>query len=458
MDEQTTNESVAHRYDEYVMPIWKELQVPVKRADDCILEDFEGNEYLDVFSGISVTNVGHTNERVVEAATEQLERFDHGCSYLHPNEPVAALAERLAERTPCDLQKSFFCNSGTEAVEGAIKLARKYTESKEVIALEMAFHGRTLGSLALTGNKSYKAEMAPTINDVTHAAAPYSYRCQRCDTACDNGCATALERTIDSHTADDLAAVVVEPVMGEGGIVVPPEGWLREVQEITHDHDALLVVDEVQSGYGRTGEFWAVDHFDVEPDILTQAKGIANGLPLGAFTASAEVADAFEAGDHLSTFGGNPVACAAALATIDELENGIVDNAREQGAWLSKRLDDLESEFDVVGETRGIGLMQGVELVAPAAGPASGPMDVAPAPAPKLAAKVGSILRERGVVVGVGGFYKNVMRFQPPLSITREQLSTAVEELHDAIETATDGATEKSESQTGDAAAGTGDD
>jgi 4-aminobutyrate aminotransferase len=429
-----SNDRLRSQYDEYVMPIWKELNVPVRRADGCTVEDFEGNEYLDVYSGIAVTNAGHRNEAVVEAAKAQLDDLVHSCSYVHPNRPVADLAERLAEVTPGDLKKTFFCNSGTEAVEGAIKLARKYTGSTEVVALEKSFHGRTLGSLALTGNAAYKDGMAPTINDVAHAEPPYSYRCPRCDGDCTADCAKSVERVIETHTSDDVAAVVVEPVMGEGGIVVPPEGWLERVRDVAHDHGALLVVDEVQAGYGRTGEMWASDHFDVVPDVLTQAKGIANGLPLGAFTASAEVADAFGSGDHLSTFGGNPVACAAASATIDQLRGGIVENVRERGEWLSDRLADLESRHDVVGDVRGLGLMQGVELVDPAE---TGPAGVAPAPDADLAKSVAKRLREAGIVMGVGGYYKNVMRFQPPLTIDREQLARAADALDDAVGEAT---------------------
>ncbi|MEY7850740.1 aspartate aminotransferase family protein [Natrarchaeobius sp. A-rgal3] len=427
----TDNREVESRYDEYVMSVWKELDVPVERAEGCTLEDFDGNEYLDLFSGISVANVGHNNPAVVDAARDQLEEFVHGCSYVHPNGPVAALGERIAEITPGDLEKSFFCNSGTEAVEGAVKLARKHTGNTEVVALEMAFHGRTLGSLALTGNKAYKAEMAPTINDVVHAPAPYAYRCPSCDGECTAACADRLEHVIGTHSSGDLAAVVVEPVMGEGGIVVPPAGWLERVQEIAHDHGGLLIADEVQSGYGRTGELFAVEHFDVEPDIVTQAKGIANGLPLGAFTAPAEIADSFDSGDHLSTFGGNPVACAAALATIDELEGGIVENARDQGAWLAEELEALEASFDVVGETRGLGLMQGIELVDP---DGEGPLGVAAAPADDLAKTVSKRLRADGIVIGVGGYYGNVLRFQPPLTISREQLERAVESLEAALE------------------------
>lgn len=427
-----SNADIENRYDQYLMPIWKELNVPIRRASGVHIEDFDGNQYLDIFSGISVTNVGHGNQAVIEAATEQLDTFVHGCSYVHPNAPVAELAERLAEETPGDLEKSFFCNSGTEAVEGAVKLARKYTGSKEVLALEMGFHGRTLGSLALTGNKKYKSEMGPTINDVSHTAPPYAYRCRICDGGpCSNACADGIDRTIDTHTEDDLAAIVVEPVMGEGGIIVPPEDWLSRVREIAHERGALLVVDEVQTGYGRTGEFWAVDHFGVEPDILTQAKGIANGLPLGAFTASAEIADTFESGDHLSTFGGNPVACAAALATIDELRDGIIATARKQGEWLTEQLSELEEDFEIIGESRGLGLMHGIELVDPTS---SGPAGVSDAPDSELAKRVAACLCDGGIVIGVGGFHSNVLRFQPPLIIEREHLERVLDELQVALE------------------------
>ncbi|WP_254546921.1 aspartate aminotransferase family protein [Halomarina pelagica] len=434
-DSATSNDEVVSRYDEYVMPVWKSLNVPLKRAEGCTVEDFEGNEYLDLFSGISVTNAGHNDPDVIEAARNQLEEFVHGCSYVHPNEPVADLAEELARITPGDLKKTFFCNSGTEAVEGAIKLARKYTGSKEIVSLEMAFHGRTLGSLALTGNRGYKRHMAPTINDVSHAPAPYQYRSpygDRSPREFGELAANELERVIETHTSDDVAAIVVEPIMGEGGIIVPPEGYLPRVKDVARDHDALLILDEVQSGYGRTGSMFACTQFDVVPDVMAQAKGIANGLPLGAFTATAEIADAFDPGDHFSTFGGNPVACAASLATIEALEDGLVDNAREQGAWLEDEFATLDDAFEVVGDVRGRGLMWGLEIVTP---DESGPVGVAPKPAPKLAKRLTERLREDGVIVGVGGFYGNVIRIQPPLSITREQLERAVESLRDALET-----------------------
>jgi 4-aminobutyrate aminotransferase/(S)-3-amino-2-methylpropionate transaminase len=434
-NKERSNVEVASQYDDYVMPIWKSLSVPVKQAEGCSLEDFDGNEYLDLFSGISVTNAGHRNKAVIQAAKTQLDEFIHGCSYLHPNQPVANLAERLAEVTPGDLQKSFFCNSGTEAVEGAVKLARKYTGSKEVIALEMGFHGRTLGSLALTGNNAYKQGMAPTLNDVAHAPAPYQYRSDyrnASETEFAEAMTTDLEHAIATHTSGDIAAIVIEPLIGEAGLIVPPEGYHQRVKEIAHDHNALMIVDEIQTGYGRTGKFWGVNHYDIVPDIITQAKGIANGMPLGAFTATEEVADAFESGDHLSTFGGNPVASAAALATIDELQDGIVDNAAEQGNYLDDVFADLESDYDIVGEARGLGLMRGIELVDPEA---SGPKGNAPAPDVDLAKHISKHLREdHDIIVGVGGYYKNVLRIQPPLIVERDDLKRLKEALRDSLD------------------------
>lgn len=420
-----SSETVREQYDEYVMPIAKGYDpFAIERANDTTMTTPEGETYLDVFSGIAVTNAGHGNSEVVDAAKEQLDRLIHTCSYVYRNQPVGELAERIAEITPGDLQKTFFCNSGTEAVEGAIKLARKHTGRKEVVAVEMAFHGRTLGSLALTGNKAYKNGMAPTINDVAHVSPPYAYRCDRCDNTCTEACADSLERVIGTHTSGDLAAVIVEPVMGEGGIIVPPEGWLKRIQEITHDHGGLLIVDEVQTGYGRTGSMFACEQFDVVPDIMPQAKGIADGLPLGAFTAPAEIADSFDAGDHLSTFGGNPVCCAAALANIEELQDGIVDNARIQGGWLTDRLGDLEETYDRVGEARGLGLMHGLELV-----------DEGGEPARKATKHVQEYMRdEHGVLVGVGGYYKNILRLQPPLTIDREELERAIDAMASGLQ------------------------
>ncbi|MFB6284033.1 MAG: aspartate aminotransferase family protein [Halobacteria archaeon] len=433
-----SNEEVTESYHDYVMPVWKNLNVPVEEAEGSRYRDFDGGEYVDLFAGISVTNAGHRNEAVVEAAKEQLDELVHCCSYVHPNEPVAALAERLAEITPGDLEKTFFCNSGTEAVEGSIKLARKYTGSKEVVALEMGFHGRTLGSLALTGNHTYKKGMAPTIGDVVQAPAPYQYRSmigEEDDEKFAEKQAAKLDHVLGTHTSKDLAAIVLEPVLGEGGIIVPPEGYLKEVKKVAVEHDALLIADEVQTGYGRTGKMWAVDHFDITPDIILQAKGIADGLPLGAFTARAEIADSFESGDHLSTFGGNPVSCAAANACIDELQDGIIENAELQGEYLELQLLNLEDEYEVVGDTRGLGLMRGIEFVDPGS---EGPHGNAPAPDAELASRINeSLLEDYEFIAGVGGYYKNVLRIQPPLVIERDDLERFVDALEEILENET---------------------
>lgn len=424
------SDRVAGQYADYVMPIVTDYDpFAIDRAEGTTLVTAESDTYLDLFSGISVANAGHNHPRVVEAAKDQLDRLIHTCSYVHQNPPVGALAERLAEITPGALQKTFFCNSGTEAVEGAIKLARKHTGNIEVVALERSFHGRTLGSLALTGNHAYKHGMTPTLNDVCHAPAPYRYRApygDLDDEAFAETAADELERVITTHTSGEIAAVVVEPVLGEGGIIVPPDGYLERVREIAHDYGGLVVVDEVQTGYGRTGTMFAIEQFDIEPDILTQAKGIADGLPLGAFTAPAHIADSFDPGDHLSTFGGNPVCCAAALANIDALEDGIIENARTQGEWLAARLAELEAGHDLVGEARGLGLMQGLELV----------NDGSKSPAKTAAKHVQRRLRdEHDIVIGVGGFYKNVLRLQPPLTIGRDELERAVDAIDEALAT-----------------------
>lgn len=432
MSHQRTTTTVEEQYEEYVMPISKGYDpFAIEEATGTTMVTTEGDEYLDLFSGIAVTNVGHGNPDVIAAAQDQLEELVHTCSYMYQNPPVGELAERIAEITPGDLKKSFFANSGTEAVEGAMKLARKHTGSKEFVALEMSFHGRTMGSLALTGNSGYKKGMGPTINDVAHAPAPYRYRSPHrdlSDEAFAERSVAEIDDTIRTATSGDIAAIVVEPIMGEGGIIVPPTGWLSRVKEIAHEHDALLIADEVQTGYGRTGAMFASEHDDVVPDILTQAKGIADGLPLSAFTATDTVANSFDGGDHLSTFGGNPVACAGALASIDALQNGIVDNAARQGSFLDDEFTVLEEEFDCIGETRGRGLMWGIEIV-----------DTDDeTPDPDTTKAVQERLRDtHSVLVGVGGFHKNVLRIQPPLTISRDTLSDAVDRLQTTLTTIT---------------------
>jgi 4-aminobutyrate aminotransferase len=402
--------------------------VVVESASGAEIHGTDGRAYLDCFAGIAVVNAGHVHPRVAAAAKEQIDRLIHAASYIYYVPGVADLAEVLAHITPGALQKTFFCNSGAEAIEGALRLARVATGKREVIALQMAFHGRTYGTLSITGNQARKTRGGPYMPGVAFAPAPYCYRCplklER--ETCDLACADAVDDVIRYQTSGDVAAFVVEPVLGEGGIIPLPEGYLARVKQILEKHGILLLVDEVQTGFGRTGKLFAVEHQEgVEPDILAMAKGIADGFPLGAFIAPEAMADTFQPGEHLSTFGGNPVSCAAAQANIAVLqEEGLVEHAAELGSWALSELRQLQQSHTLIGDVRGQGLMLGIELVKDRA---------TKEPAAAEAARVRAICREAGVLIGVGGQFGNVLRLQPPLVITREQLGQAIQTLSQAL-------------------------
>ncbi|MGH7775690.1 MAG: aspartate aminotransferase family protein [Candidatus Dormibacterales bacterium] len=400
--------------------------VVVARGRGAELWDVDGRAYVDCFAGISVVNVGHAHPRVVAAATEQMAKLLHCGSYLYQVPVVGELAERLAEVSPGRLQKTFFCNSGAEAVEGAMRLARAHTGRSEFIALETGFHGRTNAALGVTGNRKRKQHGGPYPGGVAFAPAPHPYRCRLCRGTCTLACADAVEEVIDYQTAGDVAAFIAEPVMGEGGIIVPHPDYFRRVKAVLDRHGILFIADEVQSGFARTGPMFAIQRYNVEPDIMAVAKGVAAGLPLAGFIARPEVAGAFRPGEHLSTFGGNPVACAAALASLAVIqEEGLEARSAQLGASLLAWLRELAERHDAVGDVRGAGLMVGVELVKDRA---------ARTPYPELAMAVRERCRERGVLVGVGGFFGNVVRLQPPLVIREEQLAAAVGAVDEALE------------------------
>jgi 4-aminobutyrate aminotransferase / (S)-3-amino-2-methylpropionate transaminase / 5-aminovalerate transaminase len=388
----------------------------------------DGTNYLDCFSGISVVNAGHNHPRVLAAAREQMERLVHCCSYVYHVPVVGELAAKLASLVPGSPVKSFFSCSGAEANEGALRLAKQATGRREVIALAYGFHGRTLGTLSVTGNSARKRNNGPYTPGVAFAPAPYCYRCPLGLTypGCGVACAEGLREVIRLETAGDVAALIAEPVLGEGGIITPPPDYFQLAAQIMHEHGALLIVDEVQTGFGRTGKMFAIEHSAaVVPDILTLAKGIASGFPLGAFTAREPVSEAMKPGDHLSTFGGNPISCAAALANIAVIEDErLVENAARQGEWLLARLRPLQETCPLVGEVRGRGLMIGLELVRDRR---------SKEPADREAKAVRSTLRERGVLVGVGGVFGNVLRLQPPLSITAEECEQAAAAVEDVL-------------------------
>ncbi len=399
--------------------------ITVESARGATVTATDGTEYTDLYSGIGVVNAGHVHPRVAEAAKRQIDRVVHSCSYVYHVPVVADLAERLAAITPGRLQKTFFGNSGAEAVEGALRLARAFSGRREVIALQASFHGRTAGSLAVTGNAQRKHRGGAQIAGIAFAPTPNPYRCRMCSGSCSLACADAVEDTIRYETSDDVAAFIIEPIIGEGGIIPLPTGYLRRVKDILDARGILLIVDEVQSGFGRSGRMFAVEAHDVEPDIMTLAKGIASGFPLGAFIAREDIADGFQPGEHMSTFGGNPVSCAAGVATIDVLiDEHLPERAARLGGMVKQRLDAFAVECDLIGDVRGTGLMMGVELVRD-----RGTKE----PAAAEAAAVKRHCRERGVLIGVGGTFGNVVRIQPPLVIGEGELDRAVGVVEEAV-------------------------
>lgn len=416
-------------YDEYMITsmVAGFQPVAVDKASGCVVTGDDGKEYIDLFSGIAVCNAGHGHPEVVKAAREQMEKLIHCCTYIYYNPRAGELARQLAEITPGKLQKSFLANSGAEAIEGALRLAKQHTGRKEVIALTHSFHGRSYATLSITGNWSRKKGGGPYMPGVAFAPAPYCYRCPfgcKGPDTCGLRCAKHLEEVIKYHTYGDVAAFIAEPLLGEGGIIPPPDGYFETVKEILDRHGILFICDEVQSGFGRTGKMFAIEHYDVEPDIMTLAKGIADGFPISSFTTTADIADAFQPGDHLSTFGGNPVSCAAAMANIRVMQNeGLPETAANLGGELMERFVALRDQLDLVGDVRGKGLMIGMEMV----------RDESKTPASDEAKAVRSKCNENGVLIGVGGVHQNVVRIQPPLSLSTDEAAKAADTIENAI-------------------------
>jgi 4-aminobutyrate aminotransferase/(S)-3-amino-2-methylpropionate transaminase len=410
---------------EFIVPAYGKKPIVIVEGKDTIVRDADGNEYIDCLSGISVTNAGHCPDRLVRAGQEQMAKLIH-CSGVYHNIPATLLAEKIAGITPSPLTKSFFVNSGAEAVEGAVKIAKKFAVTQGrtgagVIALEGSFHGRLGLSLTLTGQAKYKKGFGTFANfpGVAHAPMPYCYRCPLSFPDCDTECARKVKDIIKYHTTADVAAMIVEPVMGEGGIIVPPKEYHDLVQEICKDHNVLYIADEVQTGFGRTGKMFGIEHFDIKPDILTMAKGLGAGMPIGSYVTTSEIADSLVSGDHFSTFGGNPVSCAVAAENIDYLqEEGLISNSEKIGNQVRARITELQDQTGLIGEVRGKGLMIGVELVKD---------KKAKTPAPDEATELAKRFMKKGVLVGTGGVLGNVIRFQPPLCITTEQATKVLD-------------------------------
>jgi 4-aminobutyrate aminotransferase len=394
-----------------------------RKGEGAMVEDVDGNRFLDFTAGIAVVATGHCHPRVVEAIQQQAARLIHMSGTDFYYEELAALAEKLDEIAPGDVPRRVsFGNSGAEAVEGAIKLARYATGRDKIIAFFGSFHGRTMGALSLTARKAVqRARFGPLIPGVIHAPYPYCYRCpygQKPD-SCAVECVKHIEDTLlkTIAPAGETAAIVVEPVQGEGGYVAPPQKFFDELARVAAANGILLVFDEVQSGMGRTGKMWAADHFGMVPDIFTVAKGIASGMPLGATVARADLMT-WPPGAHASTFGGNPVACAAALVTIELLQQELLENARAMGAHLMERMRQWPARFPMVGDVRGLGLMLGIEMVRD---------QTTREKAPAWRDRAVTLAFERGLLVlGAGD---NTLRLCPPLVITRDQCDFALDTL-----------------------------
>jgi 4-aminobutyrate aminotransferase len=385
-----------------------------------MVEDVDGNRFLDFMAGIAVCSTGYSHPAVVAAIKDAADRFLHisGSDFYY--EGMAALCERLARLAPGTSRKRvFLTNSGTEATEGAIKLARYATRRTAIIAFRGAFHGRSTGAVTLTSSKARQhAGFGPLLPDVYHMPYGYRFRCQWCAEAgdCTRACLDVFEHDLFARQLDphDVAAVFVEPVQGEGGYVVPPPGWLRDLRAMCDRYGILLVADEVQSGVGRTGRMWACEHDGVEPDILLTAKGLGSGMPIGAIVARESVST-WETGSHGSTFGGNPVCCAAALATLDLVEGGLMANAAAMGARLMTGLRRLQEKHACIGEVRGLGLMVGVELVKDRR---------TREPAPELLKGLVLGAFRRGLLLLGAG--KSTLRLAPPLIVDEYDVDTAL--------------------------------
>ncbi len=400
--------------------------IVVKKASGIYVEDVNGRRFMDFTSGLATTNIGHNHPLVMEAIKKQAGDFIHsGCIFHY--EPLVALSEKLGKVTPPGLDMFFYGNSGAEAVEGAIKLARFYTGKQGVVAFTGGFHGRTFGAMSLTtSNIRYRKRYQPFVPSIYHSPYPYCFRCffgQRAG-SCGMDCIEHLERLFKHLVpVEEVACMIIEPVLGEGGYVVPPQGFLGRLREICDRHDILLVFDEVQAGMGRTAKWFASEHFGVVPDIMTIAKGIASGMPLSAIASRKDIMREWAPGAHGTTFGGNPVSCASALATIEAIErDGLLAHAASVGEFALGRLREMKERHKRIGDVRGLGLMIGIEFVGKEGEPDTEGLR--------------GILKyclDKGLVLLECGVDKNIIRLAPPLPVTGEEMARGLDILDEAI-------------------------
>ena len=426
----TQQSETIRKHKEFLFPAvatYYQEPLALVRGEGMYVWDDQGNRYLDCFGGVLTVSVGHANPKVNEAIIEQVKTLQH-TSTLYANKPQSDLAEKLYQITPGRLKKSFFTNSGTEADDTAIHAAKLATGRHEIVVLRHSYSGRSATALSATGHSTWRP-LPAQIAGIVHARAPYCYRCpfKLSYPECGLACADDIEDLIMTTTTGEIAAFMAEPILGVGGFIVPPPGYFERAVEITRNHGGLFIADEVQTGWGRTGDKWfGIEHWDVEPDILTSAKGMGNGVPIGMTTATPEVADKYP-GLTFSTFGGNPVSMAAALAVIKVIEDeNLRYNAMVVGAHLREGLDGLKEKYKVIGDVRGLGLMQAIELVKDRE---------SKEPDPQSVQRVFEETKRRGVLIGKGGLYGNVIRTGMMLNSTKDNVDEMVGALDAAFAT-----------------------
>ena len=418
-------EEILRKKKEYMIPcVYHFFQEPMQlvRGSMQHLYDQNGKEYLDCFAGVSVVNCGHCNPDITKEICKQVETLQHTCT-IYLTEPIVNLAESLAQVTPGELQKTFFCSSGTEANEGAALLATLHTNHHEFIALRQGLHGRTKLTMSLTGIGMWRTDPSP-VGGIHFAPNAYCYRCPlgKRHPECNLACADEIENVIKFSTSGQVAAFFAEPIQGNGGIITPPAGYFQRVKEILDHYGILLVMDEVQTGFGRTGKWFACEHYGINPDIMTMAKALGNGTPVGAFTATSAVADSYTR-PGASTLGGNPVTATASLATLRYLkEHNLPERAAKLGTYLKKGLQELQQRHPAIGDVRGLGLMLGAEIILPDGSAAGDWVDA-----------ILEDLKNKGFLIGKNGPGRNVLAFQPPLVIGESDLARLLDALDDSL-------------------------
>jgi 4-aminobutyrate aminotransferase-like enzyme len=423
-----TKDEIIKKHKQYLFPSVATYYSDPLVADHASMQylwDSEGKKYLDFFGGIVTISVGHTNPKITSVMKQQIDKLQH-TSTLFPNEAIVSLAEKIAQITPGDISQCMFTNSGTEANETAVQLARIHTGNFEIVALRHGYSGRSQLAQGLTGHAPWRKSLPATVG-VVHALNAYCYRCPLGKTypSCEVACAKDVEATIQTTTSGQIAAFLAEPIQGVGGFITPPKEYFKIVFKIVKDYGGLFISDEVQSGWGRTGKKWfGIEQWEVTPDIITSAKGMGNGVPIGLTATRPEIAASFK-GLQISTFGGNPVTSVTAKAVIDLIEqDNLMENAATVGGYFRQGLEDLQRKHALIGDVRGMGLMQAMELVKDR---------VTKEPAVQEISAFMEECRKRGLLIGKGGLMGNVIRMSPPMNIAKSDVNEAIRIMDDAF-------------------------